>query len=120
MNKILIAEDDPNILISLDFLMRKKGFEVFVARDGREAWEMAQQEKPDVLILDVMMPHLNGYEVCKNVKSDSTTSDAKVIFLSAKSREEDIQEGYDSGASAYITKPFSTKEIVAKVKELME
>lgn len=120
MKKILIAEDDPNILISLDFLMRKKGFDVYVARDGKEAWELAQEHTPDAVLLDVMMPYLNGYEVCEKIKANEQTAHASVIFLSAKSREEDIAQGYASGANAYITKPFSTKEIVQKVKDLLK
>lgn len=119
MKKVLIAEDDPNILISLDFLMRKRGYEVYVARDGKEAWEMAQKHKPDVVLLDVMMPFINGYEVCENIKNAQETKHAAVIFLSAKSRDEDIQKGYDSGASAYITKPFSTKEIIERVRDFL-
>ncbi|MFA7274596.1 MAG: response regulator [Crocinitomicaceae bacterium] len=120
MNKVLIAEDDANILISLDYLMRKKGYEVFVAQDGEEALKLANEHRPDVILLDIMMPKMNGYQVCEAIKSSNETSHAKVIFLSAKSKEEDIQKGLEVGASAYITKPFSTTDIVQKVKELIQ
>ena len=120
MKKILIAEDDANILISLDYLMRKKGYEVFVAQDGEEALTLANEHKPDVVLLDIMMPKLDGYEVCEAIKNQAKTRHAKIIFLSAKSKEEDIQKGMEAGASAYITKPFSTTEIVQKVKDLLE
>lgn len=120
MKKILIAEDDANILISLDYLMRKNGYEVFVAQDGEEAMELANTVFPDVVLLDIMMPKLNGFEVCQMIKSQKTTAHAKVIFLSAKGKEEDIAKGMEMGASAYITKPFSTTEIVQKVKELIQ
>ncbi len=120
MKKILIAEDDAYILISLDYLMRKKGYEVYVAQDGEEALALANEHEPDVVLLDIMMPKLDGYEVCEAIKNQAKTRHAKIIFLSAKSKEEDIQKGMEVGASAYITKPFSTTEIVQKVKDLLE
>ncbi|MGJ8661288.1 MAG: response regulator transcription factor [Bacteroidota bacterium] len=120
MNKVLIAEDDANILISLDYLMRKNGYEVFVAQDGEEALMLANEHKPNVILLDIMMPKMDGYDVCKTIKDQPDTKHAKIIFLSAKGKEEDIQKGIDLGASAYITKPFSTAEIVQKVKELIQ
>jgi two-component system alkaline phosphatase synthesis response regulator PhoP len=120
MNKVLIAEDDANILISLDYLMRKKGYEVFVAQNGEEALQLAIKHQPDVILLDIMMPKMDGYQVCQAIKSTKETSHAKIVFLSAKSKEEDIQKGMAAGANAYITKPFSTMEIVQKVKELIQ
>ena len=120
MKKVLIAEDDPSILISLDYLMRKKGYEVFVARDGKEAWDIAQEQTPDAVLLDVMMPHMDGYEVCEHIESTPKTQNAKVVFLTAKAREEDKEKGYAVGASDYITKPFSTTHIAKRVKELLE
>lgn len=118
MKKILIAEDDANILISLDFLMRKQGYQVYVARDGAEAWKIAKDETPDAVILDIMMPEMDGFQLCEKIKSTPATAHAKVVFLSAKGKEEDIQRGIELGASAYITKPFSTKELVNKIKEV--
>lgn len=120
MSKILIAEDDANILISLDYLMRKNGYEVYVAENGEEAVKLANEHKPHVVLLDIMMPKLDGYDVCRTIKSQKETAHAKIIFLSAKGKEEDVQKGLEMGASAYITKPFSTAEIVMKVKELIQ
>ncbi|MEM8969348.1 MAG: response regulator [Bacteroidota bacterium] len=118
MKKILIVDDEPNILLSLDFLMKKNGFEVFIARDGEEALDIAQREKPTIVILDIMMPKVDGYEVCQFLKSQADLSHARVIFLSAKSKDTDIQKGYDVGADLYVTKPFSTRTLVKQVKEL--
>lgn len=117
--KVLIVDDEPNILMSLDFLMRKEGYEVFVARNGTEAMESIQSNLPDVVLLDIMMPDVDGYEICKFIKSNQATKNCKVIFISAKSKESDIQKGYEVGADFYITKPFTNKQIVSKVKELL-
>lgn len=119
MKKILIVDDEPNILMSLDFLMRKQGYEVFVARDGSEALEIITKEMPQVIVLDIMMPEVDGYEVCQSVKGSPETSDIKIIFLTAKSKKEDIEKGYEVGADLYLTKPFSTRNLVKKVKELV-
>lgn len=119
MVKVLIADDEPNILMSLEFLMKKEGYRVYIARDGGEAYELIQQEKPDLLLLDIMMPRMDGYELCRFVKQTDEYQHAKVIFLSAKSKEADIQEGYDAGADMYLPKPFSTRELVSKINQLM-
>ncbi len=116
--KVLLVDDEPNIIMSLDFLMRKAKYEVFIGRNGTEALSIARAELPDVIILDIMMPDIDGYEVCRQLKADPATAKAKVIFLSAKSREPDIEKGYELGASLYITKPFSTRDLMKKVKEL--
>lgn len=118
MKKILIVDDEPNILMSLDFLMRKEGYEVFIARDGAEALEILSREIPDIIVLDIMMPNVDGYEVCEYVKSNRATSQTKVIFLTAKSKKEDIEKGYEMGADLYLTKPFSTRNLVKEVKQL--
>jgi DNA-binding response OmpR family regulator len=117
--KILIVDDEPNILMSLDFLMRKEGYEVFVARNGTEALESLAQNQPDLVLLDIMMPDVDGYEICKQIKQNPELENCKVVFISAKSKESDIQKGYEIGADFYLTKPFSNKTIVAKVKELL-
>jgi DNA-binding response OmpR family regulator len=117
--KVLIVDDEPNILLSLDFLMRKEGYEVFVARNGTEALESVQNHLPDVVLLDIMMPDVDGYEICKFIKNNEETKHCKVIFISAKSKESDIQKGYEMGADFYITKPFTNKQIVSKVKEVL-
>lgn len=117
MIKILIVDDEPNILMSLEFLMKKKGYDVFIARDGAEALEIVDSERPDIIILDIMMPNVDGYEVCQSVRSDKSMDSSKIIFLSAKSKEEDIKKGMDMGADLYITKPFSTRDLMKKVAE---
>lgn len=118
--KVLIVDDDPNILMSLEFLMRKSGYAVFIARNGTEALELLASNTPDIALLDIMMPDVDGYEICKHVKETEALKKCKIIFISAKSKESDIQKGYDTGADLYITKPFSTKFIVSQVKELLE
>lgn len=119
MKKILIVDDEPGILMSLEFLMKKEGYEIFIARDGREAIEIVKNESPAALILDIMMPEVDGFEVCEFVKRNEKTSHIKVIFLTAKSKDSDIQKGLAAGADLYLTKPFSTKELVKKVKEIL-
>jgi DNA-binding response OmpR family regulator len=113
--KVLIVDDEPSILMSLEFLMRKEGYKVFVARDGEEAFELMEDSKPHIVILDIMMPRVDGYQVCKFIKNSADMSNTKVIFLSAKNKEEDIEIGYDFGADLYIPKPFSTRGLVKKV-----
>ncbi len=115
---VLIADDDPSILLSPEFLMKKEGHRVFIARDGAEALGLIKRERPDLLLLDIMMPEMDGYELCQFVKANAEYSHAKVIFLSAKSKESDIQRGYDLGADLYLPKPFSTRELVAKINEI--
>lgn len=119
MLSVLIADDEPNILLSLEFLMKKEGYKVYIARDGAEAYELIQKVKPDLLLLDIMMPLMNGYELCRFVKQSPDYQHGKVIFLSAKSKEADIRQGYDAGADLYLPKPFSTRELVMKAKELL-
>ena len=119
MAKILIVDDEPGILMSLDFLMKKNGFEVFIARNGAEALEIVNEVKPEVVILDVMMPEVDGYEVCEKIKANEETAHAKVIFLSAKGKETDIHKGLSLGAEMYMTKPFSTRVLLENVKQLL-
>ena len=118
--RVLIADDDPNIVASLEFLMEQAGFEVKVAADGAAVLALVASFRPDLILLDVMMPVKNGYEVCQLVKNDPGTRDVKVILLSAKGRDVEVAKGLELGADAYVTKPFSTRELVAKVKELLE
>lgn len=116
--KVLVVDDEPSILMSLEFLMKKEGYQVFIARDGSEALDIIEQETPAIIILDIMMPNVDGYEVCSYVKNSSRLGHIKVIFLSAKNKEIDIEKGYSMGADLYVPKPFSTKNLVAKVKVL--
>jgi len=117
--KVLIVDDEPNILMSLDFLMQKEGYEVLVARNGTEALESLENNQPDIVLLDIMMPDVNGYEICQHIRKKEGLENCKVIFLSAKSKESDIQKGYEAGADFYLTKPFSNKSLIIKVKELL-
>ena len=118
-HKILIADDEPNILVSLEYLMKREGFEVHLARDGEEALEVLRREQPRLLLLDLMMPKKSGFEVCQELRADATLKDTLVLMLSAKGRDTDIAKGHGVGADAYMTKPFSTKELVAKVREML-
>ncbi len=119
MTKVLIADDEPSILLSLEFLFKKAGFRVFIARNGQEAIQIFDEQQPQVLILDIMMPEVDGYEVCTYVKSKYTLEKPKVIFLTAKNRDSDIEEGMKFGADLYLLKPFSTKELLKQVKNLL-
>jgi DNA-binding response OmpR family regulator len=118
--KILVVDDDPYILMSLEFLMKKNGFDVMVARNGTEALEIVEKQVPDIVLLDIMMPDVDGYAICKHIKGSKKLKEAKVVFMSAKSKESDIQKGYDLGASLYVTKPFSTRQLLKQVQELMQ
>lgn len=117
--KILIVDDEPNIVISLEFLMRREGFEVTVARDGEEALAAIAQENPDLVLLDVMMPKLNGFEVCEKVRANPEHAGVRIIMLTAKGREAEVSKGLSLGADGYITKPFSTRDLVEQVKNLL-
>ena len=117
-SKVLIVDDEPNILMSLEFLLKKSGYKVFIARDGREALDIVEKELPDIILLDVMMPEVDGYEVCQKIKNDKETAHIKIVFLSAKTKQEDIDKGYELGAVLYITKPFSSRNLITKVDSL--
>jgi len=119
-HKILIADDEPNILISLEFLMKREGFEVVLARDGQEAIDAIVRERPALVLLDVMMPVKTGFDVCSEVRASETLRDTIIVMLTAKGRDTDVAKGLALGANAYMTKPFSTKELVQKVRELLE
>lgn len=119
-HKILIADDEPNILISLEFLMKREGFDVVLARDGQEAIDAIARERPALVLLDVMMPVKTGFDVCHEVRADETLHDTLIVMLTAKGRDTDVAKGLALGANAYMTKPFSTKELVQKVREMLE
>jgi DNA-binding response OmpR family regulator len=118
--RILIVDDEPNILISLEFLMKREGYEVAIARDGEEGLAAIRAQRPDLVVLDVMMPKRDGFEVCTEVRADPSLSDVRILMLTAKGREAEIKKGLALGADAYIPKPFSTHELVAKVNALLE
>ena len=117
--KILIADDEPNILISLEFLMKREGYEVLLARDGQEAMDVIARERPALVLLDVMMPVKTGFDVCCELRASETLRDTLVLMLTAKGRDTDVAKGLALGANAYMTKPFSTKELVQKVREML-
>lgn len=117
--RILIVDDEPNILISLEFLMKREGYEVILARDGQEAIDAIARERPDLVLLDVMMPVKSGFDVCHEVRAGEAARDTIIVMLTAKGRDTDIAKGMALGADAYMTKPFSTRELVEKVSELL-
>jgi DNA-binding response OmpR family regulator len=117
--KILIVDDDPYILMSLEFLMKKSGYDVSIARNGKETLDLLNKSVPDLVLLDIMMPDVDGYAICKHIKATKKLEHCKVVFLSAKSKEADIKKGYDLGAEMYVTKPFSNKDLVKKIGELL-
>ena len=119
MKKILIVDDEPNIVMTLDYTFKKNNFEVFIARDGQEALDIVKSVFPDIIILDVMMPMVDGYATIEQIKSNTQLAHTKVIFLSAKNKESDIEKGLGLGADAYLTKPFSIKKVIEKVNELL-
>ena len=120
MKKILIVDDEPNIVMSLEYTFKKNNFEVFIARDGQEALDILKNQFPDIIILDVMMPLVDGFETLEQIKKNEQLNHCKVIFLSAKNKESDIEKGMSLGADAYLTKPFSIKKVVEQVNELLE
>jgi DNA-binding response OmpR family regulator len=118
--KILIADDEPNILISLEYLMKREGFAVSVARDGEETLAAIVQERPALVLLDVMMPKKSGFEVCQEVRATEAVKDTLIVMLTAKGRDTDVAKGLGLGADAYVMKPFSTRELVQTVRALLE
>ncbi len=118
-SKILIAEDEPNIVLSLEFLLKGAGYEVAVARDGAAAIKLAATLRPDLVILDVMLPLLDGFEVCRQIRGSAATRGARILMLTARGRESEMEKGVAAGANGYMTKPFATKELMTKVAELL-
>lgn len=117
--KILIADDEQNIVISLEFLMKREGYEVVIACDGAEAVTKIRSERPDLVLLDVMMPHKTGFEVCQEIKADPETRATRILMLTAKGRDTEVAKGLAMGADSYMTKPFSTRDLVEKVSRML-
>lgn len=117
--KILVADDEPNIVISLEYLLKREGYTVLIARDGQEALETIARELPDLVLLDVMMPKKTGFEVCQSVRASDKLQATKILMLTARGRDTDVTKGLALGADAYITKPFSTRELVQKVAQML-
>ncbi|OHC63197.1 MAG: two-component system response regulator [Rhodocyclales bacterium RIFCSPLOWO2_02_FULL_63_24] len=118
-HRILIVDDEPNIVISLEYLMKKEGFQVVVATNGDAALEQASAFLPELILLDVMMPKKSGFEVCQALRANPALTGVKIIMLTAKGRETEVTKGLALGADAYITKPFSTKDLVLQIKSML-
>jgi len=118
--KVLIVDDEPNIVASLEFLLRQSGYEVHVAADGAAALRQVQAVAPDLVLLDVMMPEKSGYDVCQRIRAHPEWSNIRIVMLSAKGREAEMTKGLSLGADAYVTKPFSNAELVARIGELLQ
>lgn len=119
-HKILIVDDEPNIVIPLQFLMEQNGYNTLVAQSGEEALEMISKERPDLILLDIMLPGVDGFEVCEIVRLNPKWRNTRIIFLTAKGRDVDIAKGMVLGADEYITKPFSNQQIIDAVMKLLE
>ena len=119
MPRILIVDDEPNIVLALEMLMKREGYEIRTVGDGERAVEAAETFRPDLILLDVMMPLMDGYEVCQRIRADASLKAISIVMLTAKGREVEREKGLALGADLYITKPFSTREVVRKVKEVL-
>lgn len=117
--KILIADDEPSIVAAVEFLLVRNGYEVHIARNGEEALKLVEARNPDLVLLDVMMPVKSGYEVCMRMREREDWRHIKIIMLSAKGRDAEVIKGLSIGADVYVTKPFSTRELMAKIKTLL-
>ncbi|MAY86529.1 MAG: response regulator [Pseudooceanicola sp.] len=117
--KILIVDDEPNIVMTLEYAFKKQDYEVLIARDGSEALMIIEKNKPDVVLLDIMMPKVDGYQTLEYIKNNTMLVNTKVVFLTAKNKASDIEKGLKLGADKYLVKPFSVKKIFAEVQELL-
>jgi DNA-binding response OmpR family regulator len=116
---ILIVDDEPNIVISLEFLLEREGWRVQIARDGQEALEAIEREPPALVLLDVMLPRLSGYDVCQRIRERPAWRGMRVLMLTAKGREVEMAKGLALGADGYVTKPFSTDELLSRIRALL-
>lgn len=117
--KVLIADDEANIVMSLEFMLKRQGYEVLIARDGIEALDTIRRERPRLVLLDGMMPGLSGFEVCEAVRADESLNDTQIVMVTAKGRDTDIARGRGVGANDYVVKPFSLKDLAAKVRDMI-
>jgi DNA-binding response OmpR family regulator len=117
--RVLIADDEPNIVMSLEFLMQRSGYEVRTVSDGEQALAVLAEFLPDLVLLDVMMPKRNGYEICEWIRGSPALAGMKVVMLTAKGRDADLEKGLGLGADAYVRKPFATRDLVAQVKSML-
>ncbi len=119
MKTILLIDDEPNILMTLEYALKKDNYQVHIARDGLEAQSIMQEITPDVVVLDIMMPEVDGYQTLAWIQQQDQLKDTQVIFLSAKTKAEDIEKGLSLGAKKYITKPFTIKNILHEINEII-
>ncbi len=117
---ILIADDESNIIAAIEFLLQQDGHEVLTAQNGEQALRLVEARIPDLVLLDVMMPLKSGYEVCKHIRERADWRHIKIVMLSAKGREAEVSKGVSMGADLYVTKPFSTRELMANIKGLLD
>jgi DNA-binding response OmpR family regulator len=117
---ILVVDDEPNIVVSLEFLLKKEGYDVRVERDGEAALAAVAERRPDLILLDVMVPKRDGYDICQAIRTNPAWRGIRIIMLTAKGREVERDKGLALGADEYVTKPFSTRELVARVKEMLD
>jgi DNA-binding response OmpR family regulator len=118
--RVLIVEDEPHIVLSLEFLLERAGYETAAAADGEEGLSLARRLRPDVVLLDLMLPRRNGYEVCQAIKADPDLSAIPIVMLSAKGQEVEILKGLELGASAYVTKPFGNAEVLEAIRAVLD
>jgi DNA-binding response OmpR family regulator len=119
VKKVLIADDEPNIVVSLEFLMKQRGYAVKVVGDGDAALAAVAEFEPDLILLDVMMPRMSGYDVCQRIRENPAWHAVKIVMLSAKGREIEVNKGLAVGADAYVTKPFATRDLVETVRAML-
>ncbi|MPZ42930.1 MAG: response regulator [Betaproteobacteria bacterium] len=117
--RVLIVEDEPNIVVSLEFLLTQAGYEVHIATSGDDALRALQSVRPHLVLLDLMLPLVNGFDICRRLRADPQLADTKVVVLTAKGRASEIEKGLALGADAYVTKPFGTRELMATVRALL-
>lgn len=120
ISKVLIVDDEPNIVMAVDFLMKKQGFKTQKAYNGERALELIETHAPDIVILDVMMPGMNGFEVARSIRSNPKNSEIRIIFLTAKGTDQDKIIGYSKGGDFYLTKPFDNHHLIEMVTEILE
>jgi two-component system alkaline phosphatase synthesis response regulator PhoP len=118
-HRIVIADDEPNLVIPLEYMLQREGYEVTVARDGQQALDAIARVRPHLVLLDVMMPRKSGFDVCQTLRADEANRDLKILLLTARGRDDDLAKGLALGADAYVIKPFSPKELMRKVRELL-
>jgi DNA-binding response OmpR family regulator len=117
---VLIVDDEPNIVLSLEYLLQRAGYHVRVARDGQEALDAIEHAAPDLVLLDVMLPRLSGFDVCRRIRANPAWKDMRVVMLTAKGRDVEASQGLAFGADAYVTKPFSTRDLLAQIGALLQ